>query len=356
MARKPRPISMGATIPDRSDRHSTGRSTLRTPDKQLTAPPIAQRPGRARSVGVSSRHSSSNATDFGDGRSGEVKPSLPRKPAHVKAAAALRKAAKKQTPADISSEIREEKTEKLNVSAEIVVVANPVIVLHEELVTKVDQSKVDQSKVAPIAESAQTTEPPTPIAPQKQQALDIKEELDTGKPKDIEEYKLLIREKRRLAREQVEKDAELERVKQLQVLREEEERQRQEEEETLRVEKEQHRLAAEHRESEELKLQLAIEDHRLKREEEARKVGEEEERLRVEREQDERTREEAEVARLEMEERLRKDEIDRLARKKVIKSFVTVSAFCTSLLTFRMVMEISWCYFCFLFNCRGWRR
>ncbi|CAD1478493.1 unnamed protein product, partial [Heterotrigona itama] len=168
-----------------------------------------------------------------------------------------------------------------------------------------------------------------------------------------EEAKAAIAERRRLAREQAEREAELERQRQVRFptaclyikaaalfakrgdhtsfgeifLQEEEarleaERLRAEEEEQRRLEEETLRLANEAREAEEQRLRLAIEEAK-RREEEDRRRREEEARQKQEKEEAERkAREEAERQRIEMAERLKREEEERLARRKRVEAIM----------------------------------
>ncbi|XP_048514371.1 histone-lysine N-methyltransferase, H3 lysine-79 specific isoform X4 [Athalia rosae] len=137
-----------------------------------------------------------------------------------------------------------------------------------------------------------------------------------------EEAKAALAERRRLARVQAEREAELERQRIEAEIRLEEERQRAEEEEQRRLEEETLRLASEARQAEEQRLRLAIEEAQ-RREEEDRKRREEEARQKVEKEEAERkAREEAEKQRIEMAERLKKEEEERIARRKRVEAIM----------------------------------
>nr|XP_042910115.1 MAP7 domain-containing protein 3 isoform X2 [Parasteatoda tepidariorum] len=137
-----------------------------------------------------------------------------------------------------------------------------------------------------------------------------------------EEARIALAEKRRLAREQAEKEAELERIRLEELKRQEEERIRLEEAEQKRVEEEQIRLAAIHRQFEEEKLRKAIEEQQQREMEEQRRK-EEEMRQKAEREELERkAREEAEKQRIELEEKLRKEEEERAERKKRVEQIM----------------------------------
>ncbi|XP_032458159.1 serine/arginine repetitive matrix protein 1 isoform X3 [Nasonia vitripennis] len=138
-----------------------------------------------------------------------------------------------------------------------------------------------------------------------------------------EEAKAALAERRRLAREQAEREAELERQRLEEEARLEAERLRAEEEEQRRLEEETLRLAQEAREAEEQRLKAAIEEAK-KREEEDRKRREEEARQKLEKEEAERkAREEAEKQRLEMVERLKKEEEERNARRKRVEAIMS---------------------------------
>ncbi|XP_046619911.1 ensconsin isoform X18 [Neodiprion virginianus] len=137
-----------------------------------------------------------------------------------------------------------------------------------------------------------------------------------------EEAKAALAERRRLAREQAEREAELERQRIEEEARLEMERQRAEEEEQRRLEEESLRLASEARQAEEQRLRLAIEEAQ-RREEEDRKRREEEARQKLEKEEAEKkAREEAEKQRIEMAERLKKEEEERIARRKRVEAIM----------------------------------
>ncbi|CAL1266487.1 unnamed protein product [Larinioides sclopetarius] len=135
-----------------------------------------------------------------------------------------------------------------------------------------------------------------------------------------EEAKAALAEKRRLAREQAEREAELERQRQEELRRQEEDRLRKEEEEQRKMEEEQLRLLEEHRRLEEEKLRKAIEEQEQKEEEERAKREEE---LRMKAEQERKAKEEAEKQRLELEEKLRKEEEERAERKKRLEKIMS---------------------------------
>uniref|UniRef100_A0A0A9YKK1 Reticulocyte-binding protein 2 a n=1 Tax=Lygus hesperus TaxID=30085 RepID=A0A0A9YKK1_LYGHE len=137
-----------------------------------------------------------------------------------------------------------------------------------------------------------------------------------------EEAKAALAERRRLAREQAEREAELERQRLEAERLAEEERIRKEEEEHRRFEEEQLRLLEEARRHEEQRLQQAIEEAK-KREEEEKLRKEEELRLKIEKEEsDKKAKEEAEKNRIEAEIKKKKEEEERLARKKRVEAIM----------------------------------
>ncbi|KAL7731981.1 hypothetical protein ACLKA6_015745 [Drosophila palustris] len=138
-----------------------------------------------------------------------------------------------------------------------------------------------------------------------------------------EEAKAALAERRRLAREEAERQAELERQRleaerlaELKAQEEEAERQRLFEEESTR-------LAEEQRRGEEERLRKAIEEAQQQQEEEQRR-REEEERQRVEREEAEKkAKEEAEKQRVEVAERLKREEKEREERRKRVEAIMS---------------------------------
>lgn len=137
-----------------------------------------------------------------------------------------------------------------------------------------------------------------------------------------EQAKAALAERRRLAREEAERQAELERIR----IEEEEQlaiqKQLEEEEEQRRLEEEATRLAQLQRKVEEERLAQAIEEAQ-KREEEEKQKREEENRLKIEREEQERkAREEAEKQRIETAERLKKEEKEREERRKRVEAIM----------------------------------
>ncbi|XP_059221485.1 MAP7 domain-containing protein 1 isoform X6 [Stomoxys calcitrans] len=138
-----------------------------------------------------------------------------------------------------------------------------------------------------------------------------------------EEAKAALAERRRLAREEAERQAELERQRleaerlaELKRQEEEAERQRQFEEEAMR-------LAEEQRKAEEERLRQAIEEAK-QREEEERQKREDEEKQRIEREEAEKkAKEEAEKQKIEVAERLKREEKEREERRKRVEAIMS---------------------------------
>ncbi|EDW50422.1 GM14013 [Drosophila sechellia] len=137
-----------------------------------------------------------------------------------------------------------------------------------------------------------------------------------------EEAKAALAERRRLAREEAERQAELERQRleaerlaEIKAQEEEAERQRLFEEESTR-------LAEEQRRGEEERLRKPIEEAQQREEEEKRR-REEEEKQRVEREEAEKkAKEEAEKQRVEVAERLKREEKEREERRKRVEAIM----------------------------------
>lgn len=138
-----------------------------------------------------------------------------------------------------------------------------------------------------------------------------------------EEAKAALAERRRLARVEAERQAEVERQRleaereaELKRQADEEERQRKLEEETLR-------LVEEQRRAEEQRLQQAIEEAKLREVEEKRR-REEEEKQKIEREEQERkARDEAEKQKADAAERLKKEEKEREERRKRVEAIMS---------------------------------
>lgn len=296
--RKPRPLSYAGSLSCsqaglKAMNHSSNNndSSLISFDNEH----FPKRPNRARSTGATSRKPLDSQD--GDNRI-QSKPDPPRKPAHVKAAAAARKQAKKLKESNLSESMKLGKSE---------IRSNPIEI-----------SNKDREKSKDLSNSFKDLE-----IKQKNEN-EMTEGSSAGKKEiSTEEYKKILAEKRRQAREQ----SELERQRLEELKRQEEEKQRLEEEEAQRQEEErmrleeeeQMRLAEEHRKMQEEKLKKAMEERRQREQAEQLK-REEESKLRAEREEQEaKNRELAEKAKLEFEERLRKDEEERLLRKKVGK-------------------------------------
>ncbi|XP_037986897.1 ensconsin isoform X8 [Motacilla alba alba] len=161
--------------------------------------------------------------------------------------------------------------------------------------------------------------PPAPPAPTAAPALP-KPSAGTTDP---EEATRLLTEKRRLAREQREREEqerrereELERQKKEELSqRIAEERARREEEEARRQEAEKQRKDAEEREKEEERLRRQAEEREQKEKEEM-------ERIQKQKEEEARLREEAERIRLEREKHFQREEQERLERKKRLEEIM----------------------------------
>ncbi|XP_067645583.1 MAP7 domain-containing protein 1 isoform X8 [Eurosta solidaginis] len=138
-----------------------------------------------------------------------------------------------------------------------------------------------------------------------------------------EEAKAALAERRRLAREEAERQAELERQR-LEAERLAELKRQEEEAERQRAfEEEANRLAQEQRRAEEERLRQAIEEAKQKEEEERRK-RQDDEKQRVQREEaDRKAKEEAEKQRLEVAERLKREEKEREERRKRVEAIMS---------------------------------
>ncbi|NXB29431.1 MAP7 protein, partial [Eulacestoma nigropectus] len=178
-----------------------------------------------------------------------------------------------------------------------------------------------QEQLTVQAEPTQATSPSLPPAPPAPSPAPAPPKPSAGTT-DPEEATRLLTEKRRLAREQREREEqerrereELERQKKEELSqRIAEERARREEEEARRQEAEKQRKDAEEREKEE----------RLRRQAEEReqKEKEEMERIQKQKEEEARLREEAERIRLEREKHFQREEQERLERKKRLEEIM----------------------------------
>ncbi|NWV70803.1 MAP7 protein, partial [Malurus elegans] len=178
-----------------------------------------------------------------------------------------------------------------------------------------------QEQLAVQAELTQGASPSLPPAPPALSPAPVPPKTSAGTT-DPEEATRLLTEKRRLAREQREREEqerrereELERQKKEELSqRIAEERARREEEEARRQEAEKQRRDAEEREKEE----------RLRRQAEEReqKEKEEMERIQKQKEEEARLREEAERIRLEREKHFQREEQERLERKKRLEEIM----------------------------------
>lgn len=138
-----------------------------------------------------------------------------------------------------------------------------------------------------------------------------------------EEAKAALAERRRIAREEAERQAEVERLRIEAAAEAERQRLMEEEERYRQLEVEANRLAEEQRKGEEARLAQAIEEQQ-RREEEDRQKREEDARQKLERdEQDKKAREEAEKQRIEMAEKLKKEEKEREERRKRVEAIMS---------------------------------
>jgi hypothetical protein len=297
--RKPRPLSIGSACLEKKLENKDSSISVpnrggRAVEKQ-THPTPTLRSSRSRSAGVSPRQLSLASPDIESNNitSPSPKPAPPRKPAHVKAAAMARKANKQTEPTNDQK--------------------NSITI--KENNTNSDLDKKSEESVPSIEPKlSETTISPNP------ESDNVLPSVNNNNKKEISEddYKKILAEKRKQAREQAEKEAELERIRIEKQKLEEEERIRREEEEHKRLEEEQLKLLEEQKRIEEERLRKAMEETKI-REEEENKRKEEEIRARIEKEEkDKKAKEETERQRLELEERLKRDEEERLARKKVL--------------------------------------
>lgn len=189
----------------------------------------------------------------------------------------------------------------------------------------------DNSKKAPSADPTPTLVADTDNRAEESNRDSEKEKSPSAEPADVvpnnekkiitseEEAKAKIAEKRRLMKEQKEREAELERLRLEEEARLAEEQRIREEEEERKMIEDTERLAAEGRRLEDERIRKAIQE----KDDEDRRVREEEERLKREKEELERkTKEEAEKREVELQEKLRKEEEERLARKKRIEEIM----------------------------------
>ncbi|XP_049273272.1 ensconsin isoform X11 [Rhipicephalus sanguineus] len=332
--RKPRPLSIAGTIPDKA---LQSRQNI-PPEETAAAPVVVEKKKTA-------------------------VPEVPPKPAHLRkpqkpqppaASAFRRERPKDPVPASLPTAavapiVATAAAKPAAVAAATVtepaaappdVVASNVVVAANQK-QRAAESSIPEAQTA-VAEQAAAEEVPTTTGPAVEptgwpesctqpatQGLSEPSSDDNLPSKPAprviseEEARALLAEKRRLAREQAEREAELERQRQEEIRRQEEERLRQEEEEQRRAEEEQLRLAEEFRRQEEEKLQRAIEEQQ-KREAEERERRELEAQQKAEREEQERkAREEAERQRKELEERLKREEAERAERKKRVEEIMS---------------------------------
>lgn len=276
-ARKPRPVSIAGTMPDRKSNIEFKKdlSMHRTPEKKKEVSTSKKVPA----VNKPKSPASKNISSEKPGQKTPIKHLTPK-----------------------SSPIRKLPT-KTRKSATAVVSAS---------VEMVNSSAEETLKIP-------SGPPEPPAAADEENGLNAPESAGKRIISE-EEAKAALAEKRRLAREQAEREAELERQRQEELRHQEEERIRNEEEEQKKMEEEQLRLLEEHKRQEEEKLRKAIEEQEKKEQEEKLK-REEEARLKAE--QERKAKEEAERQRIELEEKLRKEEEERAERKKRLEKIMS---------------------------------
>lgn len=211
-----------------------------------------------------------------------------------------------KVPQQAPQQVQEIKT----VVQEIKTVVQEAVEIVNEVVDAVEQQNV----------SIQEVEMKNEFAPAQELLLESTDMsasmIAKSKITTEEEAKAAIAERRRIAREEAQRQAELERKRLEAEEAAEIQRQALEEEKQRQMEAEALRLAEEQRKAEDERLQQAIQENNM-REEEERKRKEEEARQKEERDKaDKKAREDAERAKLETAERLKKEEVERLERKK----------------------------------------
>lgn len=130
-----------------------------------------------------------------------------------------------------------------------------------------------------------------------------------------EQAKAALAEKRRIAREEAEKQAELERLRRDEEIRTEQERQQREEEQ-------QRLLIEEMKAAEQKRLEEAIKQKHLEEEEERERLAEESRQKAQKEEAERRAKEEAERQKVELEERMRNEEKEREQRRKRVEAIM----------------------------------
>ncbi|XP_055698763.1 ensconsin isoform X7 [Phlebotomus papatasi] len=243
---------------------------------------------------------------------------------------------KEEKPAQIQKEVKQEVQEEVKKEE----VKKEVPMTEEVDNKKVEEEKVEvkvQENGVREEETKETTVTEEVVVVESTKVVEQQNNSDQDETSDVmstsmmsksritteEEAKAALAERRRLAREEAERQAEAERLRieaeeeaERQRIAEEEERQRQLEQEALR-------LAEEQRKAEEERLARAIEEAR-KREEEERLQREEEARQKAEREeQEKKAREEAEKLRLQTAERHRREEMEREERRKRVEAIMS---------------------------------
>ncbi|CAH1720123.1 unnamed protein product [Chironomus riparius] len=193
------------------------------------------------------------------------------------------------------------------------------------------ENHIETVEVKPEMQESTPVVPQVVHAPQPQQLLtnSILENTDMTasmiaktKITTEEEAKAAIAERRRLAREEAERQAELERKRIEAEEIAETKRQLEEEEKHRLMELEANKMAEEQRRLEMERLQQAIEEN-IKREQEEIKRKDEEAKQKVERElAEQKARDEAERAKIETAERLKKEEKEREERRKRVEAIM----------------------------------
>ncbi|CAG7836973.1 unnamed protein product [Allacma fusca] len=190
--------------------------------------------------------------------------------------------------------------------------SNQLINFEEETPNRIEVEVVKSNGISSSDLMTNSTQAVNSNEETKEEKEEQSEVISKPKITNEEQAKAALAEKRRLAREALEREAA--RLEELR--REEEEKQR-------RVDEEQERLLEETRKAEEERLQKAIREREL-REEEDKKRAEEEEAARIEKEaQDKETAKEVERLRLEMEERLKREEEERVERRRRVEAIMS---------------------------------
>ncbi|XP_037939077.1 ensconsin isoform X8 [Teleopsis dalmanni] len=217
-------------------------------------------------------------------------------------------------------------TEAETTTTTVTVTEEKVDVGNEKNIDNIVQ-ETESSISKPIRNGSKENSEVRELTPPTQQQIDNNDLMTASmiakKITTEEEAKAALAERRRLAREEAERQAELERQRieaerQAEIKRQEEEAERQ-----RKFEEEATRLAEEQRKAEEERLRQAIEEAK-KRDEEERLKREEDDKLRLEREEAEKkAKEEAEKQRIEVAERLKREEKEREERRKRVEAIMS---------------------------------